>query len=255
MNWKHSLYEIYAVSFGQSFVVDEAYRILHELREDRQFAIASAFAEQKRAQAKVINAKATIRDFDQRKDSQANKLQAEAFVLETDARFLIAQPCLDMARVELSFINSLIDHIDQADIRMFKDRSQGDQLVQPLEYAFEYAWSLIYDGSNSALMRNIYAHPKADAILETVAEVTHVEPGQQPHAISRSRLSSVLASKLNVDSRHLAITVNAYEQIAAEITSPALVTFAASSAKSTQRLHALEHKHDPDSPADGGDRT
>lgn len=255
MNWKHSLYEIYAVSFGQAFVVDEAYRILHELREDRQFAIASAFAEQKRAQAKVINAKATIRDFEQSKDSQANKLQAEAFVLETDARFIIAQPCLDMARVELSFINSLIEHIDALGIRMFQDRAQGDQLVQPLEYAFEYAWSLIYDGSNSALMRNIYAHPQADAILETVAEVTHVENGQRPHAISRKLLSTALARKLNVAERHLAITVNAYEQIAAEVAAPAMVTFAASSNKSTQRLYALEHKHDSDSSGNGGDRT
>lgn len=250
MNWKHSLYEIYAVSFGQAFVVDEAYRILHELREDRQFAIASAFAEQKRAQAKVVNAKATIRDFEQGKDSQANKLQAEAFVLETDARFLIAQPCLDMARVELSFINSLIDHIDGLGIRMFDDRAIGDQLVQPLEYAFEYAWSLIYDGSNSAIMRNIFAHPKGDRILDVVSGFA--SNGNQPQLVTRTALCTALAAALNIDAKHLAITVNAYEQIAAAVTSKHLVTFAASSENSTQRLYALESKHDSNSSGDGG---
>ncbi|AGS82007.1 hypothetical protein O152_gp123 [Pseudomonas phage PaBG] len=250
MNWKHSLYEIYAVSFGQAFIIDEAYRILHELREDRQFAIAAAFAEQKRAQAKVINAKATIRDYQNNKDTQANKLQAEAFVLETDARFIIAQPCLDMARVELSFIESLINHIDDLGLRMFPDRAVGDQLVQPLEYAYEYAWSLIYDGSNSAIMRNIFAHPQGEKILDVVAGFAPQDG--KPQLVTRTALCSAMAQALNIDAKHLAITVNAYDQIAAAVTSQYLVTFAASSESSTRRLYALEGKHDSNPSGDGG---
>lgn len=230
MNWKHSLYEIYAISFGQAFLIDEAYRILHELREDRMFSIASSFAETKRAQAKVIDAKLVLQDFNVKKDTQANARRSEAALLETEARFIIAQPCLDMARVELSFIESLIKLIDDSGCRLYDDFAVGSQLAQTYEFAYEYAWALMWDGSGSDLMRNIFAHPDADVIIAT-AQLDTVSKNP-----SRKSLSNALAEALGLDKRHLAISVNAYEKIAATVTAQPLLRYAQANDQSTLGL-------------------
>ena len=207
MNWKHSLYQIYAITFGQSFTVDEAYRLLTELREDRDFAIASAFAETKRAQAKVIDAKTTELAFSKGNELKANSRRSEASLLETRARFIIAQPCLDMARVEREYIQALIDHIEQNNLLMFDNPVYGAQAVQPLEYAFEHVWALTFDGSSSDLMRNIYANPHAEAILKVGIPS---EPNVMP---TRIGLATRLAEALNLDPRKLSVSVNAIQDV------------------------------------------
>jgi hypothetical protein len=207
MNWKHSLYQIYAITFGQSFTIDEAYRLLTELREDRDFAIASAFAETRRAQAKVIDAKTTELAFSKGNELKANSRRAEASLLETRARFIIAQPCLDMARVEREYIQSLIDYIEQNKLLIFDNPVYGAQAVQPLEYAFEHVWALTFDGSSSDLMRNIYANPYADAILKVG---TQREADKMPTRIS---LCNALAAELNLPIEKLSVSVNVLQDV------------------------------------------
>lgn len=210
MNWKHSFYGITAITLGQAFSIDEAYRLLKELQEDRLFSIASSFAESKRAQAKVIDAKASIRDYGMQQESQANMRRSEAFILETDARFIIAQPCLDMAYGELAFIAHLIKHIEDNDLLIHSDFTIGSQLIQPMEIAYEYIWAVAYDGLHSQLARNVYAHPMADIILDIAR---NPEIAKDPRLASRVHLTKALADRLNLADSQLAITVNSLSMI------------------------------------------
>jgi len=203
MNWKHSFYQLHAITLGQSFTVDEAYRLLCEQREDRQFSIASAFAETKRAKAKVIDAK---RNVDENRNTPAHKShvrRSEAAILETEARFIIAQPCLDMARAELAFIQMLIDHIDKHELRIYADPIFGAQAVQPMEYAYDLLWTLIHDGSSGDVMRNVWANPCAEHLLESFDELKE----GNPRIITRYRIAQTLARRLGIEERNLAVSV------------------------------------------------
>lgn len=228
MNWKHSFYQIYAITFGQSFTIDEAYRLLHELKEDRLFAIASAFAETSRAKAKVVDAKTVIEDFAAiPKGLKAQKHRSDAALLETEARFIIAQPCLDMARAELAFIENCISQIDENQTiqRMFTDFATGSQMVQSLEYAYDYTWSLIYEGPHSELMKNIYINPYAQAILSVAGEC------KREDLPSRELVANKLAAPLKVPSECLAVSVKVQNDMLSTDTN-IMLTYQASHVKS-----------------------
>lgn len=209
MNWKHSLYQIYAITVGQSFTIDEAYRLLNEQREDRLFSISSAFAETYRAKAKVIDAKRSIKEYENTKGFAAQKRRSQAAILETEARFILAQPCLDMARVELAFIEQLIQYIDDNCVRLHSEFAYGSQAVQPFEYAFEYLWSLIYEGPHSELMKNIWVNPFAQQIIDTAGLFANSDL----KAKSKDAVATALAQALSIPSESLSITVNIQLQL------------------------------------------
>lgn len=171
MNWKHSFYEIYALSIGQAFTLDEAHRVLSEFKEDRLFAIASALSENKRAQSKTIDSLSVLKDYNKGRDSKSNLRKAEAFLLENKSRLIIAQPCLDMAKAELAFIDSCLSAIYPNTLSA-NNPSRGPiqsyyQLVQPIELAFEYVLMSLH-GVSYEVLRNIYASPYKTKILETI---------------------------------------------------------------------------------------
>ncbi|MNQ20299.1 hypothetical protein D3C85_333840 [compost metagenome] len=242
MNWKHSFYELYAMTFGQAFTIDEAHRLLSEQREDRLFSIASSFAESKRAQAKVIDAKVTQRDYAAKAESKSNLRRSEAFILETEARFIIARPCLDMARAELAFIESLIQYIDDNNLRSHARPEVAYQYVQEMEIAFDLIWQLAYDGPHSALMRNIFAHPKGEEIVQVTQQWKEALP-------SRKAVSESLAKIYSLHPTQLAITVNVYEKLKTAIQSDALAAYQVSSQKSTVRLEETVLAQSSGSPA------
>lgn len=227
MNWKHSFYELYAMTFGHAFTIDEAHRLLNEHREDRLFSIASAGAESKRAQAKVIDSKMSLNDYNAKppRETKANMRRAEAFLLETEARFIIARPCLEMARAELAFLESLIKYIDDNNLRSHPRVEVGYQYVQEMEIAYDLLWQMCYDGQHSTLMRNVFAHPKADQLIQLVQEFSQARP-------TRKALSASLAKVYNLTPKQLAITVNVYDQLKTEIQSSALATYRLASQKS-----------------------
>lgn len=226
MNWKHSFYELYAMTFGQAFTIDEAHRLLSEHREDRLFSMASAGAESKRAQAKVIDAKMSIADYNATppRESKANLRRAEAFILETDARFIIARPCMDMARAELVFIESLIKYIEDNGLRIHTRAEVGYQLVQEMEIGFDLLWQMVYDGAHSALMRNVFAHPKGDELVQIAQQWTETRP-------TRKALSESLAKLYDLAPKRLAITVNVFDKLNSGIQSGALEAYRVSSQK------------------------
>lgn len=248
MNWKHSFYELYAMTFGQAFTIDEAHRLLSEHREDRLFSIASAGAESKRAQAKVIDAKMSLNDYNAvpPRESKANMRRAEAFILETDARFIIARPCMEMARAELAFLESLIKHIDDQGLRIHVRPEVGYQMVQEMEVAFDLLWQMVYDGAHSALMRNVFAHPKGDELVQLAQQWVEARP-------TRKSITDSLAKLYDLAPKRLAITVNVFDKLSTEIQSGALEAYRLASKTSMIRLEetALAQSSGSSSPSVG----
>lgn len=139
MHWKHSRFDVAYLILGNCHTYDEGYRVLCELEEDRQMAIDTSLAESFRAQAKVVGAKETLAD---EEEFKVNKLRAQSFIDETNARTKIAQPCLDEARREIDFLQRLKDILRP--LRQFNDYPDeaAFQLCQPLEWKYDIFWKM-----------------------------------------------------------------------------------------------------------------
>lgn len=137
MHWKHSRFEIAHIILGNCHTYDEAYRILCELEEDRQFAIDSSMAESLRAQAKVVSAKVIL---DDNTEMKSGKLRADADIQEQKARTKTAQPALDEARRELDFIRRLKERINEHRAFREYDDHHAHQLCQPIEWKLDLNW-------------------------------------------------------------------------------------------------------------------
>lgn len=135
MHWLHSASQIVNQIGGNCHTVDEFARVLFELLEDRQFAIASSFSESKRSQGKSLLADETLAD---NNETSINKVQSEADLIETRARSYIAQPALDAARVEVSILRELLERV--VPHCAFPANPLGFQKVQYYETMFELFW-------------------------------------------------------------------------------------------------------------------
>lgn len=135
MHWLHSASQIVNQIGGNCHTVDEFARVLFELLEDRQFAIASSFSESKRSQGKSLLANETLAD---NSETEINKVQSEADLIETRARSYIAQPALDAARVEVSILHELLERV--IPLCAFPANPIGFQKVQYYETTFELLW-------------------------------------------------------------------------------------------------------------------
>lgn len=173
MHWKHSRFEIAYIILGNCHTFDEAYRILCELEEDRNFSIESALAESLRAQSKVITAKVILNDTN---ESKSGKINAECNVAEQKARSKIAQPCMDEARRELSFIRMLKDIVN--DNRRFKDYPDhiAHQLAQPIEWMFDLHWKTYnYLASAGSIpydhIMQMKMHPDSQNLLQAASNL------------------------------------------------------------------------------------
>lgn len=147
MHWKHSRYQIVYQILGNCHTVDEAYRVLCELEEDRDFSIKISFVESFRAQAKVVSNKSILNTSQHNAlnnsmifETEGNMLQAQAFIDEVKARTPMAQSCLDEARREISFIQTLKSKIDPFRRYRNYDLHEANQLCQVEEYYFDLLW-------------------------------------------------------------------------------------------------------------------
>lgn len=174
MHWKHSRFEIVNIILGNCHTFDEAYRVLCELEEDRDFSISSSLAESLRAQAKVVTAKSMLAD---KSETKSQKLQAECNIEEQKARKIIAQPCLDEARRELDFIRMLKSIIDPH--RVYKDYPDhvAHQLAQEREWRYELHWkSYNYICATGTVPHDhlmlLRMHPQSDQLLHGLRTLT-----------------------------------------------------------------------------------
>lgn len=173
MHWKHSRFEIAYIIMGNCHTFDEAYRILCELEEDRQFSIESSLAESLRAQSKVVTAKVILND---KNESKSGKLNAECNIAEQKARSKIAQPCLDEARRELLFIRMLKDIVNEK--RQFKEHPDyvAHQLAQSTEWKFDLHWKSYNHLASTGYipydhMMQLKMHPESESLIEGVMQL------------------------------------------------------------------------------------
>lgn len=137
MHWKHSKFEIAYIILGNCHTYVEAYRVLSELEEDRNFSIESSLAESLRAQSKVVSSKLVLGDPE---ETKSGKLLAQCNLDEQAARKKIAQPCLDEARKELDFIRMLKSKIYPMCGFVNDNFSEAYQNIQALEWKLDLHW-------------------------------------------------------------------------------------------------------------------
>ena len=137
MHWKHSRFETAYIILGNCHTYDEAYRILCELEEDREFSIESALAESLRAQAKVVTSKTVLAD---EHETRSGKLLAQCNIDEQRARTRIAQPCMDEARRELQFIRHLKSLVQPRRVFLNQPDHVAHQSAQYNEWMFDLQW-------------------------------------------------------------------------------------------------------------------
>lgn len=175
MHWKHSQHQLVHVILANCHTVDEAYRVLCELEEDRLFSIESSLAESKRAQSKVIAAKLVLKDSD---ESKSNKILSECFIDETLARNKLAQPCLDEARRELAFIREIKDKLEPYRKYIELPDHQAHQACQSEEYMYDLFWKAYnFICSTGTIPHDhwmlLKMHPNSSSLVPLVINMTN----------------------------------------------------------------------------------
>lgn len=95
---------------GACFTYTEFARVLHEMLEDRKFAISSGCAESYRSEGRRVASNVALKNSG---ETETMKLRAQATLLEDSSRYLIALPSLQAAKVELHLIEKLLTAVMQ----------------------------------------------------------------------------------------------------------------------------------------------
>lgn len=109
MHWLHSLDHIVYRLGAACFTQTEFARVLYELREDRKHAMAIAFAESHRSAFRQTAANLSL---DDKEETKANRLRAQATIMEDGARSLIARPAFVAAQIELKAIEYILSLVE-----------------------------------------------------------------------------------------------------------------------------------------------
>lgn len=136
MHWLHSIDQLIFHVGSNCHTTDEYYRVLHELLEDRQFAVVSAFAESKRNEGAIFQSAEVVKDKNENKNA---RLRAEATLVQTKSRTLIATPALDAARLEIWAILQLIELVEPLRNKQ-EPLPLANQTIQYAENILDLAW-------------------------------------------------------------------------------------------------------------------
>jgi hypothetical protein len=109
MHWLHSLDQLVYRLGAACFTHTEFARVLYELREDRKHAMAIAFAESHRSAYRQTAAQVSL---DDKEESKANRLRAQATIVEDGARVLITRPAFVAAQIELAAIEYILSLVE-----------------------------------------------------------------------------------------------------------------------------------------------
>lgn len=133
MHWRNSKFQVVYFILGKTHTPDEAYRVLCELREERELALATVRAADFRTQAKLTAAQEVLGS----KATKVEKLNAQADIAEIEAYAKNGQACIDEAQRELDFLNLLIERLQPH--RQYKDLPdhEAHQLAQKDQWKYE----------------------------------------------------------------------------------------------------------------------
>lgn len=110
MHWRNSKFQVVYFILGKTHTADEAYRVLCELREEREIALNNVIAADLRTQAKIFAAQQII-DNRSLGYNEADVLNARADIAEVKAYQKNGQSCIDEAQREVEFLDDLIARV------------------------------------------------------------------------------------------------------------------------------------------------
>lgn len=133
MHWRNSRFQVLHFIVGKTHTPDEAYRVLMELREERQMAVDFAKVSDLRTQAKIAKANKIIKS----SKIEWDVLEAQADLLDIENGKANSQACLDEAIRELTFIDLLLARVEPH--RRYKDVPlyEANQMIQLDEWKYE----------------------------------------------------------------------------------------------------------------------
>ena len=137
MYWRNSNFQLRNFIAGKCHTADEAYRELKQQFEDRDLAVRNAEASQLRAEAKIMRANEII---ESETTSDADKLEAEADLVEFRVFEEQGKNVLEAAVRERDFIQSLIDEVQPHRKYAHLPDHEAFQLAQEEEWAEELKW-------------------------------------------------------------------------------------------------------------------
>ena len=94
---------------GSCFTPDGAWMLMYGQRIDREAVVKSCEAQKLRREAKIMEAQEVI---DNPNASKADKLKAQADIIEADAQYYTWATTLEAAKMELATINSLMKELE-----------------------------------------------------------------------------------------------------------------------------------------------
>lgn len=182
MHWRNSRFQVVHFLVGKCHTPDEAYRVLKELREERDMALKSVKAADLRAQAKLMRARNTI----SRSMDEIAVLEARADVAELEATKENSQACIDEAQRELTFIDEMIERIQPH--RVYKDLPDHEafQLCQQEEWKQELLWRaenyICTGGIPADHFATMRMHPEFEKVIAPRLQelVLAVQKGKDP---------------------------------------------------------------------------
>lgn len=133
MYWRNSQFQVVAFILGKTHTPDEAYRVLLELREEREAAYSNVQVSDLRTRASIAKAKKVLEVI---KD-ESERLEAEATLLEIELNKKVNQACIDEAKRELEFIDMLIARVQPHRKYKHLPDHEAHQMTQAEEWKFE----------------------------------------------------------------------------------------------------------------------
>lgn len=135
--WKNSNFQIKHFIVGTCHTVDEAYRQLYQLWEDRDVAIRNAESSALRAKAKLLKAQQVL---DSSTTDEIAKLEAEADIVEFNAFKDQSVSVLKQAIAERDYIKSLMDEVEPHRKYSHLSLEEAFQATQEEEWFEELKW-------------------------------------------------------------------------------------------------------------------
>lgn len=133
MHWRNSSFQVAYFLVGKCHTPDEAYRVLKELREERQLALNNVKVEDLRTRAKMAAAFKAINTA----SDDSSILMAHADLAEVEAFKSNGQACIDEAQREVEFIDKMLVRLQPHRKYANLPDHEAYQLCQQEEWKYE----------------------------------------------------------------------------------------------------------------------
>lgn len=176
IGWVNSDFQISAFIIKNCHTADEAYRVLNQLKADRELAIKTTDAGRKKQQAKIIRAQRILDN----SGDVADKLDAESILMEAEAFEEDHIKCYNAALHEIEFIDYCLVQIEPLRKYSHLTDAMAAQICQKEEWKYELITRakdyLLTTGTiPTDHYRTMRLHPDyQEEIAPIISEATHM---------------------------------------------------------------------------------